>query len=126
MKNNSLNKLSVFSLGLLLSTNFIMITDSTHPKPVNLDKFKKNIDFQRSGYIKGWLSHLELKEMQEVSNILEQHRIFATEIFTSENARLLWVNLFMLWQSALFELINLISIAYIWTQELWLMSTFWN
>jgi hypothetical protein len=87
MKNNSLNKLSVFSLSLLLSMNFIMVTDSMHPKPVNLDKFKKNIDFQRSGYIKARLSHLELKEMQEAANFLEQHRIFPKEIFTNENAR---------------------------------------
>jgi hypothetical protein len=39
-----------------------------HPKPVNLDKFKKNIDFQRSDYIKAGLSDLESKEMQEAAN----------------------------------------------------------
>jgi hypothetical protein len=45
MKNNSLNKLSVLSLGLLLITNLIMATTWIHPKPVNLNEFKKNIDF---------------------------------------------------------------------------------
>jgi hypothetical protein len=87
MKNNSINKLSIFSLGLLLSMNFIMAKDSMHPKPVNLDKFKKNIDFQRSSYIKAELFYLELKEMQEAAIFLEQHRIFLNDIFMDENAR---------------------------------------
>jgi hypothetical protein len=45
-----------------------MAMASTHPKPVNLDKFKKNIYFYRSGYIKAELSHLELQEKQEAAN----------------------------------------------------------
>jgi hypothetical protein len=57
-----------------------------YPKPVNLDKFNKNIDFQRSDYIKARLSDLEIKEMQEAANFLEQHRIFSNEIFMDVNA----------------------------------------
>jgi hypothetical protein len=87
MKNNSLNKLSVFSLGLLLSMNFIMAKAWTHSKSVNLDRLKKNIDFHRLSYIKAVLSYLELKEMQEAANFLEQHRIFLNDIFMDENAR---------------------------------------
>jgi hypothetical protein len=68
MKMNSLNKLMVLSLCFLLSMDLsmAMAMASTHPKPVNLDKFKKNIDFQRSSYIKAGLSYLELKKCKKL------------------------------------------------------------
>jgi hypothetical protein len=71
MKKNSLNKLKMLSLNLLLSTSFSVDMASMNPASVNSDDLEMNIDFWQSDY-KELSLNLYLEERQKFTDFLKQ------------------------------------------------------
>jgi hypothetical protein len=71
MKKNSLNKLKVLSLHLVLSLSFSVGMTSVNIASVNSDELEMNIDFWQSDYKESYLN-LDLEERQKSTEFLKQ------------------------------------------------------